>query len=285
MPKRSKKVVEPVVEEDIEVSSDEEWEPEAADEAYVDDEEDRAAKANAASAAQRKNTRRKARQAGYRKLALQVGAGAGKRSAHKDIVKYALTESDLRRLAQWAPETGDGVSDERSLRDRLVLKYASLPSGTAAVLHANVETFARNIMADVVDRVRDGASNTVTAAHMRSALRKFQGAFAFDFEMPYGVISHARTTEKGHFSGTGEEREWVPNGMLLPEFDDKAKVKDDEMRANAKLMGKIIKSKERAFQLKQDENRKRRAKLVEQRRTGEQNEQNGDSGQPVEATI
>ena len=278
MPKKSKKVAEPVVEEEVEVSSDEEWEPEAADEAYVDDEEDRAAK-EARSAAQLKNTRRKAKQSGYRKLALQVGAGVGKRSAHKDIMKYALTEFDLRRLAQWAPETGDGVSSEQELRDRLVLKYASLPSGAAAVLHANVEAFARNIMADVVDRVRDGASNTVTAAHMRSALRKFQGAFSFDFEMPAGVVSHARTTEKGHFSGTGEEREWVPNGMLLPEFDDEAKVKDDEMRANAKMMGKIIKSKERAFQLKKDENRKRRAKLVEARRANEQSEQ------PVAATV
>lgn len=263
MPKKSKPVV-----EEPEVSSDEEME----DEQLVADQDDEEDKTTVKSAASIRNARKKARNSGYRKLAVAVGAGAGDKSSNKDMLKYAISATDMERLASWAPETGEGVESEEELKARLVLKYNSLPSGAAAILHANTEALARNIMADVVERVRDGVSNTVTAAHMRSALRKLNNVLDFNFELPSGIVEHARTTEKGHFVGTGAEREWVANGTILPELTEQEQVDVDEKKAGIKALNKIIKSKERAFLLKKEEGKKRRAEIVAKRRSEQEAE-------------
>ena len=270
MPKKSKPVV-----EELEVSSDEEIE----DEQLVADRDDEEDKTIVKSAASIRNARKKARNSGYRKLAVAVGAGAGDKSSNKDMLKYAISATDMARLAAWSPETGEGVESEEELKSRLALKYSSLPSGAAAILHANTEALARNIMADVVERVRDGMSNTVTAAHMRSALRKLNNVLEFNFELPAGIVEHARTTEKGHFVGTGAEREWVSSGNVLPELTEQEQVDVDEKRVGIKAMNKIIKSKERAFLLKKEEGKQRRAAIVTKKRSEQQAEE------PVEVAV
>jgi len=264
MPKKSKPVV-----EDPEVSSDEDME----EEQLVADQDDEEEKTTVKSASSIRNARKKARNSGYRKLAVAVGAGTGKKSSNMDMLKYAISATDMARLASWAPETGEGVESEEELKARLLLKYNSLPSGAAAILHANTEALARNVMADVVERVRDGMANTVTAAHMRAALRKLDGVLDFKFVLPSGIVEHARTTEKGNFVGTGAEREWVGNGKILPELTEKEQVDIDEKKHGVKALNKIIKSKERAFLLKKEEGKQRRAAIVAKRRPGQEAEE------------
>ena len=241
---------------EVEVSSDDEMDEETAVAGQDDEEEGEKGERSAQSI---RNARKKARNSGYRKLAYSTGAGVGKANSFKNMTKYAISASDLARLAQWAPETGEGVESEESLRARLALHFASLPSGAAAVLHANVEAFARNIMADAVDRVRDGASNTLTAAHLRSALRKVNSALEFNFELPAGVVEHARTAEKGSYTGTGSNRQWVSSGTVLPEYTEDQQLKVEENKSNIKMLNKIIKQKDRAHQLKKEERKLRSA--------------------------
>lgn len=261
MPKKSKQ--QPV--EAVEVSSDEEIEDERLAEQEDDDDEEQT---NVKSVTSIRNARKKARNSGYRKLALAVGAGVGKKSSSKDMVKYAISASDLARLATWAPETGEGLVSENQLKAQLELKFASLPSGAAAVLHANVEALARNVMNDVVERVKDGTSNTVTAAHMRSALRKMANVLEFDqFQLPAGVVEHARMTEKGFYNGTGADREWVSKGTVLPELDEQEKIALEDKKANVKVLNKVIKGRERVHAMKKEENKKRREEMAAKKRS------------------
>lgn len=262
MPKKSKKT-EP--EEEVEVSSDEEVEAPV----NIEEDEDDDSKKEKDKAVIR-NLRKKAKNVGYRKLANEVGAGAGYNSSNVDMIKYAISKTDVERLAKWSPETGEGVDNEDQLRDRLDLKFSSLPDGALAVLHAHVEGFARNIMADVVTRVFDGASSTVTAAHMRSAVRRLKNVLDFDFEMPQGIVDHARVTEKGVFALDEDGiKQWYPSSTILPGLSEEEQVAAEEKKANVKTINKIIKSKERAFLLKKEEAKKKRDAKISERRAEE----------------
>lgn len=260
MPKRSKKV-----EPEEEVSSDEEVEAPV----DMDEEEDDDSKKEKDKAAIR-NLRKKARNVGYRKLAAEVGAGVGYNSSHIDMIKYAISKADVERLAKWCPESGEGVDNEDQLRERLDLKFSSLPDGALAVLHAHTEGFARNIMTDVVTRVFDGASATVTASHMRSALRKLKNVLDFDFELPSGVVDHARVTEKGVFALDEEGvKQWYPSSTILPGLTEEEQVKAEERKASVKALNKVIKGRERAHLLKKEEAKKKRDDKIAERRAEE----------------
>lgn len=261
MPKKTKK---PEVEENVEVSSDEEFEdPINADE---DDDEDDGSKREKDKAAVR-NLRKKARNIGYRKLAIEVGAGVGLNSSAIDMVKYALSKRDVERLAKWSPETGEGVDDDEQLLERLELKFSSLPEGALAVLHAHVEGLARNIMADVVTRVFDGGSSTVTAAHVRSALRKMKPVLGFDFELPSGVVDHARVTEKGVYVFDEEgTRTYAPNGTILPGLNEEEQIQMEEKKSGIKARNKMIKAKERMHAQRKEEAKKARLDKTNERR-------------------
>ena len=262
MPKKTKKAEEV----DEEVSSDEEVEaPVNVDD--DDDEEEEEAKKEKDKATLR-NLRKKARNSGYRKLAVEVGAGTGE---NVDMLKYALTRTDVERLAKWCNETGEGVNDLESLRERLEMKFSSLPEGALAILHAHVEGFARNVMGDVASRVFEGASATVTAAHMRNALRKLTKVLDFEYELPAGVVEHARTAEKGVFALDEDgSRMWNPTGTVLPALTEEEQVKLEEKKVGVKALNKVIKGKERAHALKKEEAKKARAHKVEERRAAEQ---------------
>jgi len=251
-------------EEEVEVSSDEEIEDPIVQDEEEEEEEDSKKERDQASI---RNLRKKARNVGYRKLAAEAGAGIGLNSSAIDMTKYAISKSDVERLAKWCYETGEGIEDEKQLNERLEMKFSSLPEGALSVLHAHVESFARNIMSDVVTRVFDGASSTVTAAHVRSALRKLKPVLDFDFECPAGIIDHARGSEKGVFAVDEDgERQWVPNGTVLPGLTEEEQVKLEDKKVALKARNKMIKSKERSHALKKDEAKKRReAKVAEHR--------------------
>jgi len=269
MPKRSKKVV-----TEVEISSDEEIEEEIIAENDHGDDDEKTAR----SAQSVRNARKKARNSGYRKLAYAVGSGIGKSSSAKDMTKYAISESDLQRLATWCPETGDGVEDSE-LQKRLELKFSSLPSGAAAILHANVESFARKIIAECAERVNDGQSSTLTAAHLRSVLKKVANVLEFDFALPSGLVDHARTTEKGQFVGTGEERTWKPNGLILPALTEDDAIAYEEKKSGVKGRNKLIKSHERAFQMKKEERKQQREEAISKRRAVKESEE------PISASV
>ncbi|MDA9633386.1 hypothetical protein N9S81_00440 [bacterium] len=270
MPKKSKTA--PRDEPEEEVSSDEEIEELVDDDNddNDDNDEEEEEQVRTKDKASLRNLRKKARNAGYRKLAQEVGAGVGNLSSNQDMIKYALSKSDIERLAKWCVETGEGVDDELELRERLGLKFSSLPEGALAVLHAQVEGFARNLMNDVVTRVFDGTSSTLTASNMRAALRKLKTVLDFNFDLPSGVVQHARTTEKGVFAlDENGEKQWFSSGTILPELTEEEKVAVEENKVNVKALSKLIKGKDRAYQQKKEDAKKSREAKVASRRAAD----------------
>lgn len=203
----------------------------------------------------RVNDRRKARQNGYRSYAEMAGSGVGKSSFGNDHLMSIFSQSDIKRLATWCPSTGDVHMPLKQFETHLELRDQSLSSGPLKVLAANVESFARKIVHEVVLRnVESNGSMTITAANVKSVLRPFDGALHSDeFLAPGGVVRIAQQTASGYYE-TNEEgkRVFVEGGdFLLPKNEDEdAAIAEERKFAKAnqtKILREMDKARDAAF--------------------------------------
>ena len=217
MPKKSKvvKELEPVIEEEEEEEDDddddeeEEEEGEEEDEDEDDDDtvqdEQEAAPDHESDEGrvkrlrdQRRNTRRNARQSGYRKWAKMAGLRSTcTESFGNDLLKSVFSHSDIIRMATWAPHSADAGIDFPEFKRVLQMRDSSLSSGPVKVLQASVESFARKLVNDVVLRsVEAQGGMTITAANVKSVLRPFNGVLRTEISTPLGLVRAAQHFEK-----------------------------------------------------------------------------------------
>ena len=206
MPKSKKAEPEPQPEPEEPEEEEEDEEDEEPEEGDKEEEEEEEAPEGETSEdrlrrlkASRRNSRRNARQAGYRKWAKAAGLKAGvPGSFGNDLLENVFSASDVARMATWCPHSADVGMDVESFKELVVMRDESLPSGPLAVLQANVESFARKIVNEVVLRsVEAGGGMTITAANVRSVLRPFNAVLRTEFNTPLGLVRAAQHVEKG----------------------------------------------------------------------------------------
>ena len=182
MPSKKQKLAEAEPEQSSESESEDEMPPRQ----EVEEEEDAGDGETAGkSRRSRINEKRKARQNGYRSYAELAGAGLGKRSFGNDLVQSILSSSDIRRLATFCPCVGEVHMPLAQFETHLALRDESLSTGPLAILGANVESFARKLVEEIVLRnVEANGSATITAANVKSVLRTFVGNFHGEFLAP-----------------------------------------------------------------------------------------------------
>jgi hypothetical protein len=147
--------------------------------------------------AARRNSRRNARQTGYRKWAKAAGLKSGG-SFGNDMLQSVFSASDIVRMATWCPHTAtDAGIDLPEFKALLGMRDESLPPGPVKVLQANVESFARKLVGDVVMRSIESGGMTITAANVRSVLRPFNSVLRTEFSTPLGLVRAAQHVEKG----------------------------------------------------------------------------------------
>lgn len=190
----------------------------------------------------RVNDRRKARQNGFRMYAEMAGACAGNQSFGNDILMNIFSPSDVKRLATWCPSTGDVHVKLEQFETHLALRDESLSSGPLRILTANLESFARKIVHELVLRnVESASSMTISAANVKSVLRPFSGSLhTSDFNVPSGIVRIAQQTPSGKYeTDENGNRFFVENeDFLLPKNED-----DDVLIAEERRFAKVNQTK------------------------------------------
>ena len=207
------------------------------------------------------NDRRKAKQNGFRSYAELAGAGIGKGGSFgNDLLIAAFSPSDVKRLATWAPSTGDVHMKLAEFETHLGLRDESFSSGPLKVLGANVESFARKVLNEVVLRnIETGTGVTITAANVKSVLRPFVGSLDFDdFLAPGSVVRNAQQTAVATSTTDEHGKRVVVEGdeFLLPKGED-----EDAAIAEERKFAKVNHTK-----LLKEADKARDAKLVERKR-------------------
>jgi outer membrane biosynthesis protein TonB len=202
----------------------------------------------------RVNERRKARQNGYRSYANMAGAGVGNASFGNDLVKSIFSPSDIRRLATWCPSTGDVHMSLAEFETHLSQRDESLSSGPLKVLGANVESFARKIVTELVMRnVESKGSQTISAANVKSVLRPFVGALhSADFLSPGGIVRIAQQTAVG-------------DDFVLPTNEDEDAAITEERKFAKSNQVKLLKEKDKAKEAAMTERKRKRAEKAAQK--------------------
>lgn len=183
--------------EDDDMDSDKDEENEEDEEGSACDDTDEAT-ANRLKA-QLRNKRRNARQAGYRKWAKLAGLRSGRyvSSFGNDMQRNVFSKSDITRMANWCPHTADVGIELSEFKAVLRSRNESLSSGPAKILQANVESFARKLIGDLVMRSMETQSSmTITAANVKSVLRPFNDVLHREFSTPLGLVRAAQHVEK-----------------------------------------------------------------------------------------
>lgn len=197
----------------------------------------------------RVNDRRKARQNGYRGYAEMAGACVGKASFGNDHLMGIFSPSDIKRLATWCPATGDVHMPRSQFKTHLELRDQSLSTGPLNVLAANVESFARKIVHELVLRnVESNGSMTITAANVKSVLRPFAGAFhSAEFLAPGGVVRIAQQTSRGYYEINDEgKRVFVEGeGFLLPKNEEEDAAIAEERKFAKTNQSKLLREKDK----------------------------------------
>jgi hypothetical protein len=209
------------------------------------------------------NERRKAKQNGFRSYAEMTGSGVGKNSYGNDLLTAALSQSDIKRLATWAPCAGDVSMKLADFETHLGLRDESLSSGPLKVLGANVEGFARKVLNEAVLRnVETGTGATITAANLKSVLRPFVGALnSEDFLAPGGVVRTAQQTPQKVTTTDDAGRRIVTEGddFLLPTGEDEDAAIAEE-RKFAKLNHiKLLKEADKRRETAMSERKRKRS--------------------------
>ena len=276
MPRKKAKVAEePIPDPELEEEEEEEEEEDEGDEGGDEDDEeeeeeeveeeegeDNAKKVKRLKRS-RINERRKARQNGIRSYAEKAGAKVGSKSFGNDMVASIFSQSDVKRLAQWCPSSGDVHMSKSEFETHLNLRDEPLSTGPLKVLGANVESFARKIISEVVLRnVENGGAQTITAANVKSVLRPFLGALhSDDFLAPGGVIRIAQQSPVGKYEVDDDgKRTWVEGeGFLLPKDEEEdATIAEERKFAKANQV-KMLKEKDKAKEAASVERKKKAA--------------------------
>lgn len=248
---------EPVEEEEEDEEEDHDGEEEEAEEEGGEEEapngETSEARVRRLKAA-RRNTRRNARQNGYRRWARSAGLKPGcANSFGNDMLEGVFSASDVVRMATWSPHSADVGMEVPAFKEVLAMRDESLPSGPVKVLQANVESFARKVIGEVVMRsMESGGPATISAANIRSVLRPFNEVLRIDFSTPLGLVRAAQCTPKGDTTvvergadedaAIAEERKFVKSNQakLMREADKRREARIEERRKNR---GKAKKAK------------------------------------------
>ena len=208
------------------------------------------------------NDRRKAKQNGYRSYAELAGAGNGKGSFGNDQLVSALSPSDVKRLATWAPSTGDVHMKLAEFETHLGLRDESFSSGPLKVLGANVESFARKVLNEVVLRnIETGTGATITAANVKSVLRPFVGSLDFeDFLAPGSVVRIAQQTAIATTTTDDQGKRVVVEGdeFLLPKGEDEDAAIAEERKFAKTNHVKLLKEADKARDAKLAERKRKR---------------------------
>jgi len=218
----------------------------------------------------RVNERRKSKQNGYRSFAEAAGAT---HSFGNDMLFGILSQSDIKRLATWCPSAGEAGTKLAQFETHLALRDEPLTSGPIAILHANVEAFARKVATELVLRnVETGSAERISAANVRSVLRPLGDVFeSEDFMLPNGVVRAAQSTHllrtviaddgsktsvecqepvlprsEEEEGAIGEERKFAKsNQVKLLKETDKARAAALEVRCKARAAAKSAKKAEK----------------------------------------
>ena len=209
----------------------------------------------------RVNERRKARQNGHRNFAQKAGAGIGKQSFGNDLITSILSSTDIRRLAQWSPASGDVFMPKDAFETNLTLRDESISSGPLKVLGVATESFARKIVSEVVLRnIEFGGSQTITAANMKAVLRPFVGGLhCDDFLCPKGIVRIAQQIQAGKYENDDDgNRVWTVGDACMidsNEEDLEAKISAERKfckMTNSKLLKEADKAKEAKSALRKE---------------------------------
>ena len=271
--KKSKKAAEPAPppaqESEEESDSDDDGAPQPTQRVEVHEEEVAPADGESNAARTRRlkrsriNDRRKAKQNGFRSYAELAGAGIGRKSFGNDLLIAAFSPSDVKRLATWAPSTGDVHMKLAEFETHLGLRDESFSSGPLKVLGANVESFARKVLNEVVLRnIETGTGVTITAANVKSVLRPFVGSLDFDdFLAPGSVVRNAQQTAVATSTTDEHGKRVVVEGdeFLLPKGEDEDAAIAEERKFAKVNHTKLLKEADKARDVKLVERKRKRA--------------------------
>ena len=186
----------------------------------------------------RRNAREKALQNGVRAYATQAGAGIGVFGS--DHAKTVFAPSDVKRLAQWCPQTpSDAFMSNEQFETHLALRDEPLSTAPLDVLTSAVESFARKIVGELVMRhleatgqTKNEAQTKITAANVRSVLRPYMPALHMSNPLlPHGLVRVAQTIAKGESEDT-----------VLPATDETREAMAAERKSAKDLQTKLLKN-------------------------------------------
>ena len=235
--------------EEEEVEKEEEEEEQEEDEVNEEDNAKRLKRLKRS----RINERRKARQNGHRHFAKIAGADVGKQSFGNDITTSIFSAADIRRMAQWAPSSGDVFMPNNTFETNLTLRDESISSGPLKVLGVATESFARKVVSELVLRnIESGGAQTISAANVKAVLRPFVGALhCDDFLTPGGVVRIAQQIPTGKFEVDDHgNRVWKTGDSFLHtsnEEDHEAAIAEERKNCkatNSKMLKEADKAKE-----------------------------------------
>tara|TARA_B110001452_G_scaffold264331_1_gene267170 strand:+ start:465 stop:1379 length:915 start_codon:yes stop_codon:yes gene_type:complete len=126
--------------------------------------------------------RLKAKEAGY----LKVGGGI-------DMHKSSLSVTDAKRLLRFYPEVLDKSSySEEETKERMMLAVEALPTSTARVAQAGLESLYRYLMTESLWRAQENGKTRVNAQHVHAAFRRYAPYMRYTaVDPPKGLIKHA----------------------------------------------------------------------------------------------
>ena len=258
---------EPEDEEDAEEEEEEEDAPGPPEEEEEEDAEEDAENEDEAERRNRLrrsllNSKRKARQNGYRFFATQAGCAVGKESYANDIAKSLLSPSDVARLAHWCPESATDIfCDLAQFKRQIALRKMPLTSGPLKVLTANVESLARNITKDAVMRsLESNGPAAVTVANMNGALRPFANALHIaDLLMPHGVARTAQLTKKTALRNVDGKKVYVEmEETVLPRSENTEYAIAEERKFAKQNHARLLKEAEKCEAAERDQRKRKR---------------------------
>lgn len=143
------------------------------------------------------NSRRASRQKGYRNWAKEAGTEVGRgQTFANDMLKSVYSLPDTVRAAKWSSHCVDPGMELRDMKSMLEMREEAIPAGAARVLHANMESLARNVVNEVVLRAVEGGVGTITASNIRSVVRPANSALRLDSCTPLGLVRVAQHVKR-----------------------------------------------------------------------------------------
>ena len=186
--------------------------------------------------------RRKAKLTGYRSLAREAGYVA--EEGGMDATALLVSDADSRRLLTFIPampaHTSFGLSE---FKKRFQVSRNAYTGGALRETAANVDAALRASMNAAVLRTVEAGGQRVSAATMKSVLRRYSGSMLFSaVEPPLGLIRHAQkkqlleTTDEDVAMRPEERKEGAKGGKLV--FDHEKAVQEKKILRRNRLLAK-----------------------------------------------